>query len=144
MNRTTANEYLSKYILLRDALEDVEKGRVPETSDYEWVRCRTCGKVLQRLESGSHAGHFITKGQGGSSGVYYDERNVHAQCHSCNVWEEGNTVEYYKFMEEEYGIKIIEELRMKHRLPRLHSIDEYGIMYRELYKELKKKYGLKK
>lgn len=144
MKRTTANLYLSRYILLRDAIEDVENGWVKKTINYEWVLCRTCGKILSRLESGSHAGHFITKGHGGSSGVYYDERNVHTQCHKCNVWEEGNSIEFIVFMQDKYGYEVIEELRLKHKLPRRATIDEYGIVYRELYKELKQKYGMKK
>ena len=135
MKRTTANQYMSQYILLRDA---------NPSNNYEFVLCCTCGKVMSRLGSNSHAGHFIGKGLGGGSGVYYDQRNVHAQCHRCNEYEQGNAVEYYPFMLEKYGQEVIDELRMKHRLPRPHSIDEYGIMYREMYKELKKKYGLKK
>ena len=145
MKRSTANQYLSKYILLRDAKEDVEEGRLNNDNGlFEWILCRTCGRILSRLESGSHAGHFIPKGHGGSSGVYYDERNVNCQCHNCNVWEEGNRIEYTPFMIEKYGQKVIDELRMKHRLPRPHKIDEYGILYREKLKELKKELGLKK
>ena len=134
MNRTTSNQYMSRYILLRDAMPP----------DYVFVRCVTCGKILERCSSGFHAGHFIPKGQGGASGVYYDERNINGQCHNCNVWLEGNTVEYYAFMLQRYGQAVIDELRMKHRLPRPNSITEYGIYYREAYKELKKKLGLKK
>jgi hypothetical protein len=142
MKRATANQYLSKYILLRDAIEDVENGL--GQGSYQWVMCRTCGKLLSRLESQSHAGHFIRKGHGGSSGVYYDERNVHAQCHKCNVWEEGNHIEYTPFMIKKYGQEVVDELRIKHKLPRPHKIDEYGILYREKYKELKKKHNLRK
>ena len=138
MKRSTANKYLSQYILLRDAAEYNPDGT------YEWVCCCTCGKLINRFSKNSHAGHFITKGHGGSSGVYYDERNIHAQCHNCNVWCEGNKAEYYKFMLREYGQEVIDELMIKHKLPRPHSIDEYGIMYREKYKELKKKLGIKK
>ena len=135
MKRTTANQYMSQYILLRDAMP---------SNNYEFVLCCTCGKVMSRFGSNSHAGHFIGKGLGGGSGVYYDERNVHAQCHRCNEYEQGNGAEYYPFMLEKYGQEVIDELRMKHRLTRPHSIDKYGILYREKYKELKKKYGLKK
>uniref|UniRef100_A0A6H1ZPX5 Putative lambda recombination protein n=1 Tax=viral metagenome TaxID=1070528 RepID=A0A6H1ZPX5_9ZZZZ len=134
MKRATANGYLSHYILLRDALPP----------DYEWCRCCTCGKLIRRLDRNCHAGHFVTKGHGGSSGVYWDERNIHAQCNNCNRWQEGNQVEYYPFMLEKYGQAVIDELRLKHRLPRPNSIDEYGIYYREAYKELKKKLGVTK
>lgn len=99
---------------------------------------------MSRFWKKSHAGHFIPKGMGGGSGVYYDERNVHAQCYSCNEILEGNRTEYWPFMEQEYGQKVIDELRRKDHLPRPHSIDEYGIFYREKFKELKKEYGVKR
>ena len=143
MKLSTANGYFSKYILLRDAIGEAHRGYV---SDNEFVRCCTCGKVMSRFSKNSHAGHFISKGMGGSSGVYFDERNVHAQCHNCNKWMQGNGPEYYKFLlrKKDYGQKVIDELMRLHHLPRPHSIDEYGIMYREKYKELKKKYNLRK
>lgn len=134
MKRSTANHYFSKYILLRDAIPP----------DRDCVRCCTCGRILIRLSRHSHAGHFISKGMGGSSGVYFDERNVHPQCYNCNKWMQGNAIEYHAYMLKCYGADIVEELRRKHHLPRPHSIDEYGIMYREKYKELTHKYGLKK
>ena len=136
MQRKTANHYLSQYILLRDAI-----GREMDP-ECQIVMCCTCGKMLDRFAKNSHAGHFISKGMGGSSGVYFDERNVHAQCHNCNKWQQGNAIEYYPFMLEKYGQEVIDELRRKHHLPRPHSIDEYGIMYREKFKDLKKEYGL--
>ena len=140
MKRSTANHYLSQYILLRDAIAQWKRGNSHQ--GYEFVLCCTCGKMMSRFNKNSHAGHFRGKGMGGGSGVYFDERNVHAQCHNCNKWEQGNTVEYYSFMVEKYGQEVIDDIRRKHHLPRPHSIDEYGIMYREKFKELKKEYGL--
>ena len=134
MKRNTANHYFSQYILLRDAIPP----------DREFVQCCTCNKLMSRFAKGSHAGHFRSKGKGGGSGVYFDERNVHAQCHDCNKWEQGNALEYHEFMVRKYGQEVIDDIRRKHHLPRPHSIDEYGIMYREKFKELKKKYGLKR
>ena len=134
MKRATANQYLSKYILLRDSHPG---GRAV-------VQCCTCGKLMDRFSRNSHAGHFIPKGMGGGSGVYYDERNVHAQCFSCNETLEGNRTEYWPFMEGRYGREVIEELRRKHHLPRPHSITQYGIFYSERFKELLKEFGLKR
>ena len=143
MKRATANHYLSQYILLRDAIERSPYDKmVAQGERFEFITCCTCGKLMSRFAKNSHAGHFISKGMGGSSGVYFDERNVHAQCHNCNKWQQGNAIEYYPFMLEKYGQEVIDELRRKHHLPRPHSIDEYGIMYREKFKALKKKYGL--
>ena len=140
MKRSTANHYLSQYILLRDAIALSPQANL----GFEFVRCCTCRKMMSRFAKNSHAGHFRSKGKGGGSGVYFDERNVHAQCDFCNRFEQGNTVEYYPFMLEKYGQEVIDELKCKHHLPRPHSIDEYGILYREKFKELKQEYGLKR
>ena len=142
MKRSTANHYMSQYILLRDAINLGQRHPGMQATSLDYVECCTCGRVINRFVKNSHAGHFVPKGMGGSSGVYFDERNVHAQCHNCNKWEEGNTIEYTPFMVKTYGQKVIDELRLKHKLPRPHSIDEYGIMYREKYKDLKKEHGL--
>lgn len=142
MKRSTANHYMSQYILLRDAIKLGQRRPGIQDSSFDCIECCTCGKMMNRFAKNSHAGHYVPKGMGGSSGVYFDERNVHAQCHNCNKWEEGNTIEYTPFMVKTYGQEIIDELRLKHKLPRPHSIDEYGIMYREMYKELKKEHGL--
>ena len=139
MKRSTANHYLSQYILLRDAIKQHNAYMA-----YEFVKCCTCGKAMSRFSQSSHAGHFVSKGMGGGSGVYWDERNVNTQCTSCNKWMQGNGPEYYKFMLNDYGQAVIDELMQRHHLPRPHSIDEYGIMYREKFKELKKEHGLKR
>jgi hypothetical protein len=135
---------MSQYILLRDALEDVKAGRLPDDCLYEYVLCRTCGKPVPRIGSNSHGGHFVPKGMGGGSGVYYDERNVNCQCYNCNEWLEGNRLEYIDYMREKYGQHVIDELRLKDKLPRPHSIEAYGIFYRENLKELRKELGIKK
>lgn len=145
MKRSTANHYMSQYILLRDAIELAKKrSGINESGLFEWVECCTCDRILNRFDKNSHAGHFIQKGHGGSSGVYYDERNIFSQCHNCNLWQEGNRIEYHKFMLEKYGQEVIDELRLKHKLPRPHKIDYYGIFYREAYKALKEEHSLKK
>ena len=87
MQRSTANKYMSQYILLRDAIELERQRPGIQDSSFDCVECCTCGKVMDRFARNSHAGHFVPKGMGGSSGVYYDERNVHAQFHNCNKWE---------------------------------------------------------
>lgn len=144
MKRQTANKWMSWYILLRDAIKLAEERPGINTSGlYEWCECCTCHKMINRFDKKTQAGHFMPKGHGGSSGAYYDERNVHAQCQVCNEYEEGNTVEYYKFMVKTYGEEMIEALRKKHKLPRPRgSIDMAGIYFREEYKILLSKYGL--
>ena len=90
------------------------------------------------------AGHFISRGMGGSSGVYFDERNIHAQCKPCNAWKQGAPHEYEQFMLDKYGQGVIDELRWLHKngsyKGNLHAI---AVMYREMYKCLCAQHGLK-
>jgi hypothetical protein len=95
------------------------------------------------------AGHYIERGRGGMSGVYFDERNIHFQCKPCNggLYQEGHVRRdvkkcYEKFMLQTYGQAVIDEL---HWLDRHQSykgkIPAIGIMYREMYNSLIAQHG---
>jgi len=78
--------------------------------------CITCKRdyTFKQLQ----AGHFI---QGRNNAVLYDERIVYSQCFSCNgnppFGLGGNYVEYFVFMEQEWGREKIEEFRqLRHRI----------------------------
>lgn len=132
--KRTAWIHCSKYIRLRDAIE--------YGGGTTFARCCTCGTVNRRKEM--DAGHFISRGMGGSSGVYFDERNIHAQCKPCNAWKQGAPHEYEQFMLEKYGQKVIDELRWLDRNQsyknKLHAIAE---MYKELYLGLCAQHNIK-
>ncbi len=76
MKRSTANHYMSQYILLRDAIKLGQRHPGMQATSLDYVECCTCGRVMNRFAKNSHAGHYVPKGMGGSSGVYFDERNV--------------------------------------------------------------------
>ena len=69
----------------------------------KWIRardkniCFTCGHVGEG--SGIHAGHYIPRSLSGY--LYFDERNVHAQCYRCNIHLFGNADEYAQRLGEE-------------------------------------------
>jgi hypothetical protein len=89
------------------------------------------------------AGHFIPRGSRGQSGVYYDERNVHAQCKDCNGFKEGNTLVYLEFMQQKYGQKVIDELRVLDAMVKSYSSFELmkiEMLYKQLFKELLKEF----
>lgn len=69
------------------------------------VRCVTCGTVKHWKEM--QAGHFI---DGRNNAILFDERGIHPQCYSCNIMKHGNKIEYFKFMELNYGRALIDEL----------------------------------
>lgn len=75
--------------------------------------CFTCGKIASG--SAMHAGHFIT-GATCSASLYFDERNVHAQCYHCNLNLSGNWVIYEQKMIDKYGQEIVNELKLKRTL----------------------------
>jgi hypothetical protein len=72
--------------------------------------CVTCNRDYPYKSL--QAGHFI---QGRSNSVLFDERIVYSQCAGCNMnrpyGKGGNYVEYFVFMEEEWGRDMIEEFR---------------------------------
>ena len=86
------------------------------------VACVTCQCVMQWKNA--QAGHFIHSGNGTYESTY-DERNVHVQCVQCNCLEQGMGVEYFIFMEREYGREVIEELRIKRKSLRDMTLTDY-------------------
>ena len=112
--------------------------RQRDSVNGEWGYCCTCGKIVQ-IKYGD-AGHFIGRGLGGSSGVYFDERNIHLQCKTCNAFEQGAYTEYRKFMLDKYGQEVIDELELKHRTHNYTLMDLEGLLlyYKQEYESLKK------
>ena len=53
------------------------------------------------------AGHFLP---GRHNSVLFNEKNVHAQCSGCNMFKQGNSVKYFRFMQRTYGEDVIAEL----------------------------------
>ncbi len=85
------------------------------------------------------AGHFISRGKGGVSGVYFDERNVNLQCKPCNGFAQGFAQEYRACIIKKYGEDMPDELLQKHYiLPDLKDLamkatEQY---YKEQYRGL--------
>ena len=125
--------WCSRYIRLRDSIEYCKRVRI--SLDEGIVQCCTCGKIKQWKYV--DAGHFISRGMGGSSGVYFDERNIHAQCKICNGFHQGNAQNYEDFMLHKYGQKVIDELRVLHRTNSYkYKLEGLELYYKQVYKEL--------
>ena len=80
-----------------------------------------------------HAGHFISRGSRGASGVYFDERNVNAQCKSCNAFHQGRAENYREFMLKKYSQKVIDELERKNLLPLNTNFEALMVFYKGAY-----------
>ncbi len=138
--------WCSKYIRLRDAIEHQKKN--PE-QPFGNVACCTCGKVTI-WNKNTDACHYIPKGSRGMSGVYFDERNIHAGCKNCNGgFRAGRNIRhevdeaYERFMLDKYGE---ETVALLHHLDKIgsyqHKIVPVGLMYKQMFEELKASTGL--
>ena len=124
--KSAAWKAFSIYIRTRDCLRF--------SGDPELGKCVTCKRAypFKKLQ----AGHFI---QGRGNAVLFDERLVYSQCLGCNgnppMGKGGNYVEYFIFMEEEWGRIMIDEFReLKHKT----------VIYKEHdFKEIEEKYKQK-
>lgn len=67
--------------------------------------CFTCGHTGPIEEM--HAGHFISRKW---LSLRFDEKNVHAQCYTCNMIKKGNMKKYTERLCEMYGDEIIKYL----------------------------------
>ena len=109
----------SKYIRLRDANK---KGI---------CKCCTCGTKGHWKKF--QAGHFVA---GRSNSILFDERGVHVQCKSCNIFHHGRPLEYFFFMEEKHGRHVIDELMWLKTQPKKISDDKYLEMIEDLKDKL--------
>lgn len=107
----------SEYIRLRD--------------DYVCCSCGAIGEKSSQYKGGHsrviQAGHYFPKSA--YSGIYYNEKNVHAQCAVCNMNMEDPTVKnsYTNFMINKYGIETIELLKVEGKSKKL-STGEMSIL----------------
>ena len=132
--------WCSKYTRLRDALEYCRKNGIdlrqfarPEDIP---VKCCSCGLIMPWIRG--DAGHFIPRGSGGMSGVYFDERNINFQCKPCNGFEQGNALAYQDFMLDKYGQDVIDELRFLDKTNSYkYKLIGLELYYKEEYKKLK-------
>jgi len=105
-------------------------------SDYirerdNWT-CFTCGKYA--TGAAMHAGHFVSRVR---SATMFDERNVHAQCYSCNIHKKGNGAEYAARIIERYGQDVFDELIRKSRETHKFTYQELEDIYQSSRARLK-------
>jgi hypothetical protein len=131
--KKTVWRWCAKYIKTRDSLEDY-----PESHDLDLVRCRTCGKWLKTKSREAQAGHFLSRGIGGSSGIYFDERGLAIQCYQCNCFKQGSPEEFEKYLLKKYGQEIIDELKIKDKTHTYSLMELEGLLlyYKQEYKKL--------
>ena len=88
-----ADKYFSEYIRLRDSDQNCN------------AICITCRKVAHISEM--DAGHFIDRSH---KATRYDERNVNAQCRTCNRFQSGRQYEHGLAIDLKYGTGTSQQL----------------------------------
>ena len=78
--------------------------RLRDTKDG-YFKCCSCGQL--KPYALADGGHFINCRW---MSVRWNETNVHAQCSSCNRFDEGNSAGYAIFMINKYGQKHVDYL----------------------------------
>ncbi len=137
----------SRYCRLRDALDYCRRYEIDlhQFSRPEDIigQCCTCLTVKSWIYM--DAGHWIDRGSGGQSGVYFDERNINLQCKSCNAgFYKGKRkpdvkTAYDQFMLEKYGQDVMDELIVRDKVvTRKFSVIILGLhqVYKEMYQGL--------
>lgn len=76
------------------------------TDEHGYATCVTCDhrdhwKKMQ-------AGHFLP---GRTNAILFDEMGCFTQCYACNIRKQGNAVEYFLFMENNFGREEIDRQR---------------------------------
>lgn len=102
--------------------------------------CATCAikRDWQEMDAG-HYRHNSERNQDlGGNALWYDERNLHSQCFSCNRMRSGKLDRYSLLLEEKYGVGILQDLEKLYRTPKKWTIEEILNVEKYYKDELKK------
>lgn len=130
----------------RMAKSDKQKAKDKAWAAFStYIRTRDCLRFKNSLTEGIcvtckreypfkqlQAGHFIS---GRGNAVLFDERIVYSQCYGCNVGRSGSYVEYFVFMEQEWGREMIDEFRALRHDTKIYK----AFHFKELEQEFKDK-----
>lgn len=105
--------------------------RLRDTSNGVF-RCCSCGQY--KNYSLADGGHFINCRW---MSTRWEETNVHAQCSSCNRFDEGNSAGYAMFMIKKYGQKHVDYLLALKNEPALWSDFELELLIKEYKTKVK-------
>jgi len=121
----------SQYIRRRDSKMFLDE--YPEATEGT-VKCITCNNVGQAISNKRgggmfQAGHYISRTV---KNIKYNEKNVNAQCVSCNKGLEGNRPIYISTIDIKYGDGTAHELL---ELQRKYRAGDYELMKADYYEE---------
>jgi len=106
-------------------------------------RCYTCGRVVNVVNN--HAGHFKSRGIGGSSGLYFNVKTIRLQCVQCNAFAQGKPTEFREHLVEEYDEAQVQRLEVLHKVY-VYSMMEIvglGLHFKAEVEKMCDEYGIK-
>lgn len=143
--KSKASKAMSRFIRLRDAIGYCARRGIDlhcfSRPEDILGQCCTCNAVKSWIRM--DAGHWIGRGIGGGSGVYFDERNVNLQCKQCNAFLGGMVNAHEEYLLKKYGRETVDDIARKHYASldmstlALQAIEQY---YKDEYKRLVKEY----
>lgn len=113
------DKIFSKYVRARDSKNGVFK-------------CCSCGQLKPYEQA--DCGHFINRRW---MACRFREDNCHAQCRSCNRFDEGNAVGYTMFMIEKFGKEHVEYLQAIKNAGYKYTDFEIELLLKEYKEKLK-------
>ncbi len=144
--KSIAWDWMSRWVRLKAVIETSKKFGFDSRDAL--AQCYTCGKFVGiTRRGGGQAGHFKTRGQGGSSGLYFDDRAIRLQCATCNSFEQGRPKEFREGLVNEYSEETVQELERLHSLPSRWGPREYqglSLYYETETKKLLEETGITK
>lgn len=124
-----ADEAFSLYIRTRDA----------QPYEGRFFRCISCGRILP-IEK-ADCGHYVNRQH---MATRFSENNCHAQCRSCNRFDEGNMQGYRASLVEKFGEQKVELLEAMKRTTNKLTETELLLIAQHYRKEIIKfKYQIK-
>jgi hypothetical protein len=139
-------QWMSRWVRLKDVLDTARRFGFDKRDMM--AQCFTCGAfVCVTKRGGGQAGHFRSRGHGGSSGLYFDERAIRVQCAKCNAWRQGRPDEFREGLVDEYGEETVQELERLHKMPSRWGPKDYPLLtmlYKREVETLLEENGLRK
>lgn len=133
----------TKKQLIKEADDAFSEYMRLKNSDWRGnVACYTCGAVKYWQKDGMQNGHFIKRDR---MSLRYSEDNCRPQCVGCNIFRNGNYIEFTLRMIRDIGIDGVDELkRIGNEIRQLTEgdIEEIRDKYRELAAKIKIEKGL--
>ena len=120
------DKVFSEYIRLRDSFSC--QGEL-------YFRCISCGQIKPYAQA--DCGHYINRGH---MSTRYHEDNCHAQCRSCNRFDEGNIYNYRRGLVGKIGeqrVVLLESLKNETKKYSDFELEAMIKHYSELVRKLK-------